>query len=430
MRTGRAWLIVLLLFLLASFAVQAEETTGYIDEIRFVGNEVTKASILRQEMLVQEGDPINSKKIEASRQAIMNLGLFKSVKADVVTEGEYHVLVITVDERYFILPLPLLDVRLDEKTYSYGAELREDNLMGLNQRLRLKYEHKKSVDSDVPLRKESSIDYTYPRVIGTANILNVNAKMIREDVDERDINDTVTGSYQLDTRKLGFGFSRWLREDWISQGWTVGGGMSLEQQVYTQQSGTATSYDDSQALELNFGLNYKGVEQHPYHREGSAYGYNLALALPGIGSDYSYNRHNFYYRNYHALGLVDANINTQLKVGLANGSSFGNPAYSLGGSELRGNEEDVAEGNAMLQFNAEYHHHLSGYRQLRGVLFMDVGNAWPGVMEIDLGKLYPSVGVGMRWRVQSFVDLTLRLDWAYAIDAQTNKVYLTTSSSF
>jgi hypothetical protein len=36
----------------------------------------------------------------------------------------------------------------------------------------------------------------------------------------------------------------------------------------------------------------------------------------------------------------------------------------------------------------------------------------------------------MRWRVQSFVDLTLRLDAAYALDTEATKVYATTSGSF
>jgi len=420
----------MVLYLLLSAAVQAQEPKGFIDEIRFVGNEVTRESILRQEMVVQEGDPIDMARIERSRQAIMNLGLFKAVKADVLQEVDAHVLVITLEERYYILPLPLLDVRLDEETYSYGMELRQDNLMGLNQRLKLTYENKKSVDSEVPLRKESSLKYTYPRVVGTANSLGINGKLIREDIEERE-NGSVTGRYQLDSRNFSFSFSRWLKQDWISEGWVVGGGMGVQQQAYTHQSGTAQGYDDSQALEINVGLNYNDVQEYPYHREGSAYGYRFSLALPGVGSDYSYNRHLIEYRNYHALQVVDANLNTQLKIGLANGSSFDNPAYSVGGSSsLRGYESDVASGNAMLQFNAEYHHHLSGYRQLRGVLFMDVGNAWPGVMEVDLGKLYPSLGAGMRWRVQSFVDVTLRADFAYAVDTGATKVYLSTSSSF
>jgi len=417
------------LFFLATCAVQAQEPKGFIDAIRFVGNKVTKESILRQEMVVKEGDPINMAKIERTRQAIMNLGLFKTVKADVVEEGGRNTLVITMDERFFILPLPLLDVRLDQETYSYGMELREDNLMGLNQRLSLKYENKKSVGGDVPASKQGEFKYTYPRVVGTDNSLGVGGKLVREDIEES-MDGILTGSYQRDTRSFYFNVSRYLNAGWISQGWVFGGGMGVTQQIFRNQEGTGLDYEDSQALEVNVGLNYKDVEQHPYHREGSSYGYSLALALPGIGSEYSYTRFNTYFRNYRALQAVDANINTQVKIGLANGSSFDSPAFSLGSSELRGNEENVATGNAMLQINTEYHHHLSGYRQLRGVVFMDVGNAWAGPMEMDLGKLYPSVGVGMRWRVQSFVDLTLRADFAYAIDSETTKAYLTTSSSF
>jgi outer membrane protein assembly factor BamA len=406
-----------------------EAQQGLIDEIRFIGNEVTRESVMRQEMVVHVGEQIDNKRIEQSRQGIMNLGLFKTVKADIVPEAGQNVLLVTVEERFYFLPLPLLDVRLTEEEYSYGIEMRFDNLMGLNQRLKMTYEHKKSVDGDVPLRKESKFDYRYPRVIGTANSLGINGKVIRENIKEQE-EGVVTGSYRLDNRNLYFNTSRWLRQDWISEGWRVGGGMGVLQQVYTNQRGSAVEYDDSQALELTFGLNYDDVEEHPYHREGGDYGYRFSLALPGIGSDYSYNRHLFYYRNYHPLQGVDANLNTQLLLGLANGQRFDSPAYNLGSNELRGNEDDVAEGNAMLQLNTEYHHHLTGYRQLRGVLFMDVGNAWPGVLEIDMGKLYPSVGFGMRWRVQSFVDVTLRADYAYAIDAEASKLYLSTSSSF
>jgi outer membrane protein assembly factor BamA len=251
--------------------------------------------------------------------------------------------------------------------------------------------------------------------------------VIREDLDVRE-NDILTGSYQQDSRSLSFRISHWLDPDTVSQGWLLGGGMAVSQQIYAKKTGVAESYKNSQALEVNFGLDYSAVQEFPYHREGSAYGYGGALALTGIGSEYSYNRHLFYHRNYHALQRVDANLNTQLKVGLANGNTN---AFNLGGgSSLRGYESDVAVGNAMLQLNVEYHHHLSGYRQLRGVVFMDAGNAWPGVMEVDLGKLFSSVGLGLRWRVQSFVDLTLRVDTAYALDTGATKVYATTTSSF
>jgi len=428
MRCGMPQLLLLFLLQGLSWAVAAQEAV--IDEIRFLGNDVTKESILRQEMVVSEGVPLDLAQIEKSRQAIMNLGLFKTVEAEVLEEEGRKVLQITVDERFYILPLPLLDARLEEEEYSYGIDLRFDNLLGLNQRLKLTYENKQSVDSDVPVRKEASFNFLYPRIDGTAYNLGLTGKTIGEDVNVVE-NGILTGSHHFDSFSTGFRVSRWLDFAGISEGWLLGGGMGFSQQLYSRKSGTSVAKENSVAMEVNVGLDYSAIQEFPFHREGSAYGYGISLALPAIGSDYSYNRHRFYHRNYEALDRVDANLNTQLIVGFANGGSFGNPAFGVGGgSSLRGYESDVVMGNAMLQLNTEYHHHLSGYRQLRGVVFVDIGNAWPGVMEVDLGRLLASVGVGMRWRVQSFVDLTLRLDAAYALDTEATKVYATTSGSF
>jgi outer membrane protein insertion porin family len=428
---GGYWrLVALALFLQCLSGSLAAQGSAVIGRISFVGNEVTKERVLRQEMVVHEGDPIDMGAIEKSRQAIMNLGLFKSVEAEVTQQDGINVLVITLDERFYILPLPLLDARLEEKQLSYGVDLRFDNLMGLNQRLKLTYENTKSANTDVPLRKEASFTFNYPRIDGTVYNLGLNGKTIGEDVDVQD-NGLATGSYHLDSISGGFGISRWLDFTGISQGWLLGGGMSFSQQIYSKRRGSGREKIDSQSLELDVSLSHSAVQEFPYHREGSSYGYSLALATPPIGSDYSYNRHTLFHRNYLALKRVDANINTQVKIGLANGGSFGEPAFTIGGgSSLRGYDSDAAKGNAMLQINAEYHHHLTGYRQLRGVVFVDAGNAWPGVLEVDLGRLLPSVGVGMRWRVQSFVDLTLRVDAAYALDTDASKVYAGTSGSF
>ena len=428
--SGLKLAIALVMFLHGMLSAFAAQGSGVITQIRFSGNKVTEERVLRQEMLVREGDLPDPNKIEKSRQAIMNLGLFKTVEADVLQEEEATVLLITVDERYYFLPLPLLDARLEEEEYSYGIEVRYDNLAGLNQRLKLTYEHKKSVDKEIPLRKEGSFSYSYPRIYGTRNNLGVNAKIIRRDIDVLE-GDIVTGEYRIDERSTGFRFSRWLNPESISQGWLAGAGMSVSQQIYTSRTGVADGYKNSQALEVNFGLDYSAVQEFPFHREGSAYGYGFSLALPGIGSDYSYNRHRLYHRNYHVLQEGKANLNTQIKLGLANGSSFGAPAFGLGGgSSLRGYDSDVVSGNAMIQLNAEYHRDVGGYHQLRGVVFSDVGNAWPGVEEVKFGKFLTSVGLGLRWRVQSFVDLTLRIDTAYALDTKATKVYASTSSSF
>ncbi len=402
-----------------------------ISEIRFEGNKVTRESVLRQELLLQEGDELDIKLLEKSRQAMMNLGLYKSVASRVEEDGEGRRLVFTIEERYYLLPIPLLNGNQEEGNYSYGMELRHDNVMGLNQRLKLTYENEHSLDGTVPSKRQMELSYAIPRLINTPFQLSLNAKQTSEQIIEVDETDTTTGSYHQDISSGGFFLSRWVNPNWISQGWTVGAGLGVVEKRFHQQSGSGLDYHDSQSLALNSGINYNEVEVHPYHRAGTRYGYSLSIAQPWLASDYNFTRHNFYYRRYQPLKAVDANLNAQFRLGLANGRAFDSPTYSIGSSSLlRGYKNGYAEGDAMMILNLEYHHHLSGYRQLRGVLFTDVGNAWESPLAIDLGDLSSAVGVGLRWRVQAFVDVTLRMDYAQALNDDNSTLTLTTSASF
>ena len=402
-----------------------------ISEIRFEGNDVTRENVLRQELLLQEGDELDIKRLEKSRQAIMNLGLFKSVASRVEEDGETRRIIFIMEERYYLLPIPLINGNQEEGNYSYGLELRHDNVMGLNQRLKITYENEQSIDGTVPSKRQMAFTYAIPRLINTPFQLSLNAKRISEQVIEVDETDTTTGTYHQDVSSGGFFLSRWIKPKWISQGWTVGAGMNVIEKNYRQQSGSGLDYNDSQSLAVNTGINYNEVAVHPYHRAGTRYGYSLSIAQPWLASDYNFTRHWLYYRRYQPLKAVDANLNTQFRLGLANGRAFDSPTYSIGSSSLlRGYANGYAEGDAMMILNVEYHQHLSGYRQLRGVLFTDVGNAWESPLAIDLGDLSAAVGVGLRWRVQAFVDTTLRMDYARALHDDNSTLTLTTSASF
>lgn len=422
------WVIVALCGIWAS----AQTFAVPITEISFAGNKKTEDSVLRQELLLHEGDELDPERVEASRQAIMNLGLFKTVESSLEPDGEGQRLVFRVEERFYFLPIPRLNGDYDEKNYSYGLEVRHDNVMGLNQRLKLVYEKVESLESDVPSRREVKMEYSVPRVIGTPYQLSLNAKQVSEDILEKDATDgLVTGSYSRDINSGGIFFSRWLEADWISQGWTVGAGVSFVGMDFKQQIGTALAYRDSQAITLNVGLNYHQVEEHQYHRAGSSYGYSLGVASPPLGSDYAYTAHWLHYRSYYPLQSWSANFNTRFRMGLSNGSAFDAPSYSIGNSSLlRGYENDYAAGNAMMLLNMEYHHPLSGYKQLRGVVFADVGNAWERPADMDLSEMLFGLGLGLRWRVQSFVDLTLRIDYGYGVEAGTEQTSLSSKGSF
>ena len=402
-----------------------------ISEIRFEGNEVTREKVLRQEMLLQEGDELDIKKLEASRQAMMNLGIFKSVTSRVEEDGEGRRLIFTLEERYYLLPIPLINGNQEEGNYSYGMELRHDNMFGLNQRFKLTYENEQSIDGTVPSKRQLAFTYNIPRLINTPFQLSLNAKRISEQVIEIDETDTTTGNYHQDVSSGSFFLSRWVKPNWISQGWTAGAGLSVVEKSYHRQSGSGLDYSDSQSLAVNTGINYNQVEEHQYHRAGTRYGYSLSIAQPWLNSDYNFTRHWLYYRRYQPLKALDANLNSQFRLGLANGRAFDSPTYSIGSSSLlRGYENGFAEGDAMMVINVEYHHHLSGYRQLRGVLFTDIGNAWESPLDIDLGDLSTAIGVGLRWRVQAFVNVTLRMDYARALQEDGSTLSITTSASF
>jgi len=125
------------------------------------------------------------------------------------------------------------------------------------------------------------------------------------------------------------------------------------------------------------------------------------------------------------------NLNIQLRAGYANRTVFGDPAHSLGGSSsLRGFDRDSVEGNAFVLANIEYLRPLFGKPNLRGVLFADVGNAYDSVDDVDLGDLRYALGVGLRWRLESFVKTELRIDFVKGFDDGVEKVYASTKATF
>jgi outer membrane protein assembly factor BamA len=105
--------------------------------------------------------------------------------------------------------------------------------------------------------------------------------------------------------------------------------------------------------------------------------------------------------------------------------------FKLGGSSsLRGYESNTLTGNSFIALNVEYLAPLLGYYPLRGVAFVDVGNAYPGNSDIRLSDLKTGAGLGLRWNIKSFVKVDLRLDVAYGFDSGKTRVYAASRQMF
>jgi outer membrane translocation and assembly module TamA len=73
---------------------------------------------------------------------------------------------------------------------------------------------------------------------------------------------------------------------------------------------------------------------------------------------------------------------------------------------------------------------LFGRPEMRLAAFVDVGNVYPGVLETDLTDLEAAAGIGLRWVLESFVNVTLRADVAYGFGSRETHTYLLTSQPF
>jgi outer membrane protein assembly factor BamA len=412
---------------------QPETPVSIIQAIEFTGNKVTRPQTMLQEMLVKVGDVADPSRIERSRQAIMDLGLFVSVTATLEPLETGVLLRITVKEKYYILPVPKLN-RDDDNNFNLGAELTLDNLAGLNQTLKLRYESEDAAGLSDGEVETTTLSYTYPRVLGSPYLISTDLSLTRTPYET--VTDGVLDAlYELQSRSASLMVSRWLAPEGPSRGWQVGGGLVWRRNNYEFQSGTPSStLQDSQAVGISVLGQYVNVHDYLYSRSGEQFGYTGEYGAPPLGSDTQYTRHAFFYRKYILLeGVPHQNIDLQALLSLSSGDIFPGDsyAYSIGGSRtLRGFATGSFLGNAYVLFNVQYLRPVFGYNPLRSVVFLDIGNAYPSNEQIDLGDLKWSAGVGLRLRLKSFVKIDLRLDVAYVYETGDYKVFAGTKEAF
>ncbi len=421
---------LVVMVLLVGAPVWAQKS--YISEIRFVGNERTQPKILRQEMLIQPGDPVDPGRIEQSRQAIMDLGLFKSVTTRLTEVRGAAVLEVVVSEKYYVIPLPRLDRDADGEV-SYGAQIRLDNLGGLNQRVKLIYKARRGCCGTDSTVNTFSLSYSYPRVAGTQYGLNVGVSHSASPQSEEDSFGNAVSEYQENLDKASVGLWRWLVRDGPSTGWSVGASVFWQQLSYSQYSGVSGLNPSEKSVGFAVGLRYGKVHDLLFSRKGVEMGVVSEQGVENWGADRNFSRNQFYYRRYYHVGdTPHTNLNVQMRFGGSGGNMpIVDHPFILGGSrDLRGYEKNAFEGRSFFVTSLEYLRPLWGHNAGRGVLFWDVGNVYQDNRIIDLGDLEPSVGVGYRYKLKSFVNFQLRMDVAYAFGLSESKFYFGSKNTF
>ncbi len=407
----------------------AAATEPVITAIRFVGNVTTKPQILLEEMHVHVGDPADPVRIEQSRQAIMDLGLFKSVTSALKPSQGGVDLIITVDEKYYFLPIPRIG---HDQNYrlTWGGELRWDNIDGRNQSLRIIDDAEKSATASGKTTT-LSLDYSYPLIMGTPYEVDFSGARTRTPV--LATNNSVLTGYKQISRNANLTFSRWYEREGPTAGWLAGTGLVWRRLDNNVSFGDGIGLAHGRAVGFSVVLEDIHVHDLVYSRVGRDFGYSGEYGATLLGSDNNYTRHLFYYREYKTMfNKPFHTLEWQLQLGLSSSSLLGAPyAYALGGgSSLRGYADSSITGNAFVLANIQYLVPLFGHNAIRGVVFTDIGNAYPRNTEVDFAGLKTSVGTGLRLKLNSFVKVDLRLDIAHGLEGGGTRVYASSSEIF
>lgn len=405
----------LLLLLLCAARAAAQDVTPptptwpAIREIAFSGNDTTRPGTMLREMSVHVGDPADPAQVEHSRQAIQDLGLFKSVNVRQEPLPDGVRLVYVVREKFFLLPYPRLSGNVDRQ-YSYGAELRWNNIAGLNHSLRLLVSQSEPQRNGYGKQTSYSASYLAPFIRDTANDLELSADHVKAPM-----TDALTGNpydEQFDSAEalLMHRFSTTA----ASQGWRVGGG-ALYQRENRSGPGAAPPYGHATALVGV--LQYRDLHNQIYSEQGVIANLRHEVALRGALSDYGYSFFGADYARYLPVGEVQ---HQTLELSAAAGGYYSGQQevshFSLGGtSGLRAYSKYRYDGNAYY-YGAALFQRPVGWPWLRAVGGLEVGNVADHAGTALFRSLHADLLLGLRVRVSWFVDLQFEAGWALPLN--------------
>ena len=408
-----------------------------VQDVLISGNTATKDKVIRRELVIQPGDPVDPNRVEISRRRLLGMGYFTKVEADTVNADG-----------------------ADEKTVRFKVE---EKMRRYNFRLAAGFSDVNSLFGMLEASVDN-FDIANPKgwFYGGGQRARVQGIL---GVENSGFNIDFVEPWFLD-EPIRLELSGYLNNTWYDNWdeWRTGGRISLQRKVFDDFTTVAVGYkydvvwvhDIDHKIEpyvrkndLNgtFLVSQPSIMIARDTRDSlmePTEGYNVnffaSITPEYLGASNSYYRLELkgsYYKSFFDKFLT---FMVGGRIGTVGG--FGGDEevplferYYLGGSNsLRGfdyrsvgptyNGENVG-GLSMLTMTAELSHAIWG--PIRGAIFVDAGGAWDSPYEIDFKKFNMGAGYGFRVKVP-YLNVPLRLDIAFPVinnqEGASNKVRL------
>jgi outer membrane protein assembly factor BamA len=211
------------IILVAGNIFARQDTTRYkenysvvIDSIKILGNKTTKDFIIMRELTFTTGDTLTKKLADYNKERVYSLGIFNQVEVYPITINDENYAVISVEEGWYIYPVPFLELRENDwKKLSYGAILVVKNFRGRNETLSFRgaFGYNPFLELlyyDPYLIRDEDIFFDVSATYGKSrNKSNIAATLFGEDFEQKFISGNIEigkrfGTYQRLSLNLGY----------------------------------------------------------------------------------------------------------------------------------------------------------------------------------------------------------------------------------
>ena len=373
-----------------------EGETFFVEKINIFGNNITRESVIRNQLEIDEGDPYNEILANKSVNNIKNLNFFKTVRTDVVNGKNQNSKIINykVEEKPTGEITAGAGVGTDGGTFNFGVK--ENNYLGKGLK----------VIADATISAESlkgNFSVTNPNYNNSDKSVFVNIKA--EETDK-------LKDFGYKTNKTGFSVGtnfEYLKD--FNLGLSTSSffeKMETDSTASASQQKQAGNYWDTF---LKFNFDYDKRNQKFKTTDGFRSYYSIDLPLISdtntLTNSYNYKVFNEFYEN---------NI-TAFSISLSSANSISDDDIKLSerlfipSRKLRGFEtgkvgpkdgEDFIGGNYLTTFNAQTNVPaiFENAQNLDAVIFFDMASLWGVDYDSSLddgGKLRSSFGIGIDW---------------------------------
>lgn len=393
-----------------------------VDQILVSGNERTQERYILKWMAIRPGQPLTMQALTEADQALRDTDLFREIRfeAERFEDGVLTLRVI-LEERRFSLLLPRIS-RNAEGDVSAGFRLRMYNLQGADRSLDILIEQEEENSGDDS--EQFRLRYNLP--------LYAKPYELRWQLGHRIKNTGIDDFDNIETSSL---LSMSVQRDWYIDG--LKKPLALAASVTFEEIGLDRPYPDSldaiaagRYNRLGLELVFDDVHLERYRRYGRYHAVAVERGFDWLGSDYASDAVTLTTISFRRVNRYDS-FHYRAVFSVSNESPFDYTRYGLGGaSSIRGLEEFDRRGDARFFANLEYLMAYERYPALRHNFFIDFGNVYDDLEAVDLSHLQYTIGTGIRWKIQSFVQTDLFLDYGYDVERENGKLYGGTSLIF